>query len=183
MKDKNGRVLFQEDISSLATSNDEHDDHDHDFEKNMDCSTATSTSDSISHQQMCNDDDHLLPSNTLASVSTARVISVCEIQPSFYLTTPIRRLYEPSSDLSSSNDQSTPFTATSLVQHDVHCSTPSVTDYRHLEYSDIEDENNKENKHNRSTSTPVTVSTDMPNTTEVKRSSLYKFILESTIYK
>ncbi|CAF5102246.1 unnamed protein product, partial [Rotaria socialis] len=79
-----------------------------DNDTKMDCCSAVATSATIATTAMTEEidslnstinDDHLLPSN---ESSTARVISVCEIQPSFYLTTPIRRLFDPS------NDQSTP---------------------------------------------------------------------------
>jgi hypothetical protein len=64
----------------------------------MDCST---TEEINSSENININDDHLLPSN---DSSTGRVISVCEIQPSFYLTTPIRRLFDPSNDQSTPND-------------------------------------------------------------------------------
>ena len=151
----------------------------------MDCSTATSSEDSNdfgSHS----DDDHLLPSHASSTISTARVISVCEIQPSFYLTAPIRRLYGSGNETPSPHDQSTPHSSMLSIDYETHSSTPSLSEYHHLEYSDAEDENNKENKHHLSTLTPITTmapSSEIPNTTEVKRSSIYKLILRNSTYK
>jgi hypothetical protein len=132
-----------------------------DDESKMDCSTTTDEMNSLDNNI---NDDHLLPSNDL---STTRVISVCEIQPSFYLTTPIRRLFDPSNDQSTPND-----TITS--------NQPSLNDFQHLDYSDIEDEHNKENSHYP---TPITTSSENPNPTEVKKSSIYKLILRNPLYK
>lgn len=133
----------------------------------MDCSSATTTTvttEEINTLDNNMNDDHLLPSN---ESSTARVISVCEIRPSFYLATPIRRLFEPS------NDQSTPNDTSSSMNNSV---TPSLTDYQHFEYTDNEDENNKENSNYSSTLTPIT-SSEIQNPTEVKKPSRYKLIL------
>ena len=110
-------------------------------------------------------------------VPTARIISVCEVQPSFYLTTPIRRLFDPAHDISSSfNDQSTPNSSTVSVEYKTNLPTPSITDFQHLEYSDNEDENNKENNHYPS---PIP---EIQNTTEVKKSSIFKLILKNPLY-
>ena len=169
----------------------------------MDCSTATAAEDLTGLETQSND-DHLLPSNdsscsssSSSALPTARVISVCEIQPSFYLTAPIRRLFDSTSDSSPTNDQSTPYSTISAIEHENNCLTPSLSDYhpRHqVEYSDMEDENNKENQHRHSstlsqiTSTSATTaatssSSDPPGNTEVKRSSIYKLILKNSIYK
>jgi len=116
----------------------------------------------------------LLPSNESSIIPTARVISVCEIQPSFYLSTPIRRLFDPSNDQSTPNDSKNP-----------NSLTPSLNDFQHLEYSDNDEENNKENSHYPSTITPITSSsssTENQNTTEVKKSSIYKLILRNPLY-
>ena len=132
-----------------------------DDDAKMDCSTTTTEEEEINSNM---NDDHLLPAN---DSSSTRVISVCEIQPSFYLTTPIRRLFDPS------NDQSTP-----------NQSSSSLNDFQHLNYSDTEDENNKENSHYP---TPITTSSsssnENSNSTEVKKSSIYKLILRNPLYK
>ncbi|UJR33609.1 hypothetical protein I4U23_021045 [Adineta vaga] len=142
-----------------------------DQDTQMDCSTTTmTTSEEMNSIDTNMNDDHSLPSNEKSS-STARVISVCEIRPSFYLTTPIRRLFDPSSD------QSTPNDSISSNEYKINSSTtPSFTDYQHFQYSDNDDENNKENSNYLSTLTPIT-STDTPNQPEVKKSSIYKLIL------
>ncbi|CAF4961098.1 unnamed protein product, partial [Rotaria magnacalcarata] len=81
---------------------------------------------------------HLLPSN---ESSTARIISVCEIQPSFYLTTPIRRLFDPSNDQSIPNDS-----VVSIDYKNNNSITPPSTNIQHMKYSNNND-NNKENSH------------------------------------
>ena len=171
----------QDDVFISTASNDERDD---DHETKMDCSTATTSEDGNDFSSH-SDDDHLLPSHASSNVSTARVISVCEIQPSFYLTAPIRRLYDSGNETPSPLDQSTPHSSMLSVEYETHSSTPSLSDYHHLEHSDAEDENNKENKLYLSTLTPITTaaSSDIQNTTEVKRSSIYKLILRNTTYK
>jgi hypothetical protein len=140
----------------------------------MDCST-TEELNSIDHTNL--NDDHLLPSNE--STTATRVISVCEIQPSFYLTTPIRRLFDPS------NDQSTPNDSIQSIEYkNTNSFTPSLNDFQHIEYSDNEDENNKENSHYPSTITPITSSSSSNNVnaTEVKKSSIFKIILRNPLY-
>jgi hypothetical protein len=124
----------------------------------MDCST-------IEERKHSDDESSIVPITT-----STRIISVCEVQPSFYLTTPIRRLFDP--DMSPSRDQSTP--NSSLVSVDYK--TPSLNDFQHLEYSDNEDENNKENNHYSSTLTEI------QNPTEVKKSSIFKLILKNPLY-
>ncbi len=109
--------------------------------------------------------------------STARVISVCEIQPSFYLTTPIRRLFDPSNDQSTPNDS-----IPSIEYKNTNSLTPLSNDFQHLEYSDNEDDHNKENTHYPSTLTPIT-SSENSNPLEVKKSSIYKLILRDPLYK
>jgi len=137
----------------------------------MDCST---TEENNSNKNKNLNDDHLLPLN---ESSSARVISVCEIQPSFYLTTPIRRLFDPS------NDQSTP-----NEYKNSNSSTTSLNEFQHLEYSDNEDDNNKENSHYPSALTPITSSSssssevENSNPPEVKKSSIYKLILRNPLY-
>jgi hypothetical protein len=141
----------------------------------MDCST-TEELNSIDHTNL--NDDHLLPSNESSTTAT-RVISVCEIQPSFYLTTPIRRLFDPS------NDQSTPNDSIQSIEYkNTNSFTPSLNDFQHIEYSDNEDENNKENSHYPSTITPITSSSSSNNVnaTEVKKSSIFKIILRNPLY-
>jgi hypothetical protein len=135
----------------------------------MDCSTVTKTEEINSMDNNMND-DHLLPSN---DSSTGRMISVCEIRPSFYLTTPIRRLFDPS------NDQSTPNDTISSTEYKPN--TPSSTDYQYYKYADNQDENNKENSNYSSTLTPIT-SSEIQNPTEVKKSSIYKLILKNPRY-
>ncbi|CAF4497689.1 unnamed protein product, partial [Rotaria socialis] len=98
--------------------------------------------------------------------STARVISVCEIQPSFYLTTPIRRLFDPSNDQSTPNDS-----VVSIDYKNTDSITPPSTNLQHMKYSNNND-NNKENSHYLSTLTPMTSSSsssssDVQNTTEL----------------
>jgi hypothetical protein len=140
----------------------------------MDCST-TEELNSIDHTNL--NDDHLLPSNE--STTATRVISVCEIQPSFYLTTPIRRLFDPS------NDQSTPNDSIQSIEYkNTNSFTPSLNDFQHIEYSDNEDENNKENSHYPSAITPITSSSSSNNVnaTEVKKSSIFKIILRNPLY-
>lgn len=158
----------------------------------MDCSDAAAASESMNGVETHSNDDHLLPSADCSSSSTlalptARVISVCEIQPSFYLTAPIRRLYDSSTEASPTNDQSTPYSTISSAEHEHNCLTSALTDYHprpHSEYSDLDDENNKENHQHRPTLTSMaTSSSDLPANTEVKRSSIYKLILKNTIYK
>jgi len=130
----------------------------------MDCS---STEEIHSNDQSESNDDHLLPSNDLSSSSsTTRIISVCEIQPSFYLTTPIRRLFD-----STMHDQSTPNEST-VPSTIINNHTPSLNDFRHLDYSDNDDEHNKENSHFHQTSNQ-----QQENTGEVKKSSIFKLIL------
>jgi len=158
----------------FISSNDEQDD---DIDTNMDCST-TEEINSIENRNQ--NDDHLLPLNeSSSSTTTTRVISVCEIQPSFYLTTPIRRLFDHSS-----NDQSTPNDSiTSIEYKNTNSLTPSSNDFQHLEYSDNDDENNKENSHYPSTITPITSSSiENQNTTEVKKSSIYRLILRNPLF-
>jgi len=142
---------------------------DNDNDIQMDCSTVTTTEEINSMDNNMND-DHLLPSN---DSSTARMISVCEIRPSFYLTTPIRRLFDPS------NDQSTPNDTISSTEYKPN--TPSLTDYQYYKYADNQDENNKENSNYSSTLTPIT-SSEIQNPTEVKKSSIYKLILKNPRY-
>jgi len=142
---------------------------DNDNDIQMDCSTVTTTEEINSMDNNMND-DHLLPSN---DSSTARMISVCEIRPSFYLTTPIRRLFDPS------NDQSTPNDTISSTEYKPN--TPSSTDYQYYKYADNQDENNKENSNYSSTLTPIT-SSEIQNPTEVKKSSIYKLILKNPRY-
>jgi hypothetical protein len=136
----------------------------------MDCST---TEENNSSENKNLNDDHLLPLN---ESSSARVISVCEIQPSFYLTTPIRRLFDPSNDQSTPNEYKTS-----------NSSTTSLNEFHHLEYSDNEDDNNKENSHYPSALTPITSSSssseiENSNPPEVKKSSIYKLILRNPLY-
>ena len=161
----------------------------------MDCSAVTTPTTPAPEATTCQDnshrhDDHLLPSNESSVVPTARVISVCEIQPSFYLTAPIRRSYDPTNNLSASssssslcNDQSTPHSHMPSVDYQTNCSTPSSTDFHRLQYSDNDEENNKENNHYLSTLTPLTSSSDLPTTTEVKKSTIYKLILRNPLRK
>ncbi|CAF0726689.1 unnamed protein product [Adineta ricciae] len=131
-----------------------------DQDNQMDCSTATTTSEEMNSTDTDMNDDHSLPSNE-PSTTAARVISVCEIRPSFYLTTPIRRLFDPSTD------QSTPNDSISSNEYKTNASlTPSFTDYQHFQYSDNDDDNNKENSTYPSTLTPVT-STDISNPPEL----------------
>lgn len=201
----------QSDDVFLSTPSNDENSIDDDQETKMDCSTATTCEDLNSLETHSND-DHLLPSNnsscsstsSSSAIPTARVISVCEIQPSFYLTAPIRRLFDSTSEASPTNDQSTPYSTINSIEHDNNCLTPSLSDYHHRhqsEYSDMEDENNKENHrhHHRHPSTLTQMSTtsastvnntlssssssDPPANTEVKRSSIYKLILKNSIYK
>lgn len=132
----------------FISSNDEQDDEN---DTKMDCS---STEEIHSNDQSESNDDHLLPSNDLSSSSsTARVISVCEIQPSFYLTTPIRRLFDPTNDQSTPNESSIPSTTLSSSDYQsISAHTPSLNDFRHLDYSDNDEEHNKENSHFHQTS-------------------------------
>lgn len=173
--------MFLEKDDVFISSNDEQDD---DNDIKMDCST---TEEDNSKENQSLNDDHLLPLNesSLSSTTTssaARVISVCEIQPSFYLTTPIRRLFDPSTDQSTPQD-SLP-SASSIEYKTPNCHTPSLNDYQHLEYSDNDDENNKENSHYISTLTPITSSTiEHSNPPEVKKFSIYKLILRNPLYK
>ena len=146
-------------------------DADHDTQ--MDCSTTTAA-EAIRSPESNSNDDHSLPSN---SSSTARMISVCEIRPSFYLTTPIRRLFD------SATDQSTPNDPNSSTEYTTNTSsTSSFSDYQQFPYSDVEDENNKENSSYPSTLTPVTLSADARSPPEVKKSSIYKLILKYPSY-
>lgn len=139
----------------------------------MDCST-TEENNSVENRSL--NDDHIIPTNEPLS---ARVISVCEIQPSFYLTTPIRRLFDPSIDQSTPNDS---LPTSSTEYRTPNCHTPSSNDFQHLEYSDNDDENNKENSHYISTLTPITSSNEHSSPVEVKRSSIYKLILRNPLY-
>ena len=166
-----------------------------DSDSNMDCSVTTTATTPASeattgHDNSHRHDDHLLPSNESSVVPTARIISVCEIQPSFYLTAPIRRSYDPTNNLSASssssslcNDQSTPHSNMPSVEYQTNCSTPSSTDFHRLQYSHNDEETNKENNHYLSTLTPLTSSSDLPTTTEVKKSTIYKLILRNPLRK
>ncbi|CAF3345158.1 unnamed protein product [Rotaria sp. Silwood1] len=157
-----------DDVFLSPTINHEQED---DNDTKMDCSIATTTTteeinsldDNNNNNNNHINDDHSLPSN---ESSTARVISVCEIQPSFYLTTPIRRLFDPSNDQSTPND-----TIQSVEYKNNNSITPPITNVQHLRYFNNENENNKENSHYLSTLTPMTssssLSSDIQNTTEL----------------
>lgn len=136
-------------------------------ETKMDCSTSEELN--VEEKNISND-DHRLPTN---DSSNTRVISVCEVQPSFYLTTPIRRLF----------DQSTPTDSIpSMDYKNPHSSTPSLNDFQHLEYSDDgEDDHNKENTRYSSTISPL-ITSDNVQTNEVKKSRIFKLILRNPIY-
>ncbi|CAF0909359.1 unnamed protein product [Adineta steineri] len=139
---------------SPITSNEKEDDND----THMDCSTATTmststattTTEEINSIDMNVTDDHSLPTN---ESSAARMISVCEIRPSFYLTTSIRRLFDPSTDQSTPND-----TSSSSEYKTSNSISPSFTDYQHYQYSNNDNEHNKENSKYPSTLTPITSS-------------------------
>ena len=148
----------------FISSNDEQED-DHDTK--MDCSTSE---DMHTMEKNHLNDDHILPTN---ESSNTRVISVCEVQPSFYLTTPIRRLF----------DQSTPTDSISSIDYKNpgNLSTPSLNDFQHLEYSDGEDENNKENTRYSSTISPL-ISSENVQTNEVKKPRIFKLILRNPLY-
>ncbi|CAF2861394.1 unnamed protein product [Rotaria sp. Silwood2] len=147
-----------DDVFLSPTLNNEQEDNN---DTEMDCSTTTEEIHSLDNNKI--NDDHSLPSN---ESSTARVISVCEIQPSFYLTTPIRRLFDPSNDQSTPND-----TIRSVEYKNNNSITPPITNIQHSKYFNNENENNKENSHYLSTLTPMTssssLSSDIQNTTEL----------------
>lgn len=155
----------------------------------MDCTPSTTsaitTNDDINSLNSTINDDHLLPSNESA---TARVISVCEIQPSFYLTTPIRRLFDPSTDQSTPNEAVVSIDChnnNTNINHNIDSITPPLTNIQNIQYSN--DDSNKENSHYLSTLTTMTLSSssssDIQNTAEVKKSSIYRLILKNPLYR
>jgi hypothetical protein len=95
--------------------------------------------------------DHSSSSNESAIISTKEIISMNE-RSSFYLTTPIRRL------VNSSTDQYMPNNRIVSVPYENN-STSTIDEYEHLEYS-----NDKENNIDDSCSTTQ-------NSTEVKKTS------------
>lgn len=150
----------------------------------MDCSTHISSDDNHdvdSHS----DEDHLLPSVQTNKTSTAPVISVCEIRPSFYLTATIQRPYDSSNDIQQSNDQSAPHSSTISIDHSSNYSTPITTDYhRNTNLTDRDNEHNKENEQHKLTMiTPTATSLELQAPAEVKRSVIYKLIVRSSTKK
>ena len=152
---------------SSTLNNEQENDHDIKIDYSID-----STVEEINVHDQTMNDDHLLPSN---ESSTSCHVSICEIQPSFYLTTPVRRLFD------FSNDQSTPYDTmecnnnVNSPNNDNSIKTSLIDIRKHPNDFNHSNESNKENSHCLSPT-----SNENQDTTEVKKFSTYKLIFKNS---